>query len=238
MLLRLLPLVLVGSLVRADDQPTEKQDLAALSQALQKVIAGTVPREIEDRSGWGTTVPVEPNMRFLNLRTIVKVGDKDELPHGSWSRSKGTIPDPDKDIQITVRELKSVEDNKQRLVVDVDIHFAWEHERKVWSKGIQLAGITAAGTSRSRTQVTCEFGTTLDVTVFPPLIKVDAVIKGTKTELREFELTKLTNIPLISEAARKHADEIRPLLQAMISRKEKELTPALNAALADALKKK
>lgn len=237
MIARGLTAVLVGVLLGAEPA-SDKENLATLGQALQKIVATAVPREIEDRNDWGKTVPIEPGLKFMALRTTVRVDDHLELPNGTWRRSKGTIVAPDKDIQIRVRDLKKLDGDKQRLVMEVDIRFTWEHEQKLWTKGIQYAGIIVAGKALSRTEVTCDFATKINGNIFPPTFEVDLKIQQTKTDLREFEMTKLTNIAVISAAAQKYGDEIKPLLQVMLSRKEKELTPSLNAALAEALKKK
>jgi hypothetical protein len=244
MIIRLLPLLLIGSLALAQTPPGEKAEksekgerpeLIALGHVLHGIVVANAPNEFEDRSEWGKTVPIDPKLKFMGLRTTVKVGDNLELPQGPWARSKIVIDDLEKDIRFHVRDLKTVEGGKQRIQVEVYVRFNWEHERKLWNKGIQLGGINAAGNSLAHFVVTCDFNTVIDTSNFPPRVSVDAQVKDTKADLREFELTKLTNIPLVSDAARKYSDEIRLVVQAILKAKEKEITPALNRVLAEVL---
>jgi len=220
------------------DPPAEQPELALLSQTLHRIAVDRAPRVFEDLADWNKSTPLEPGLSLLGLRTRVKVGDREELAHGSWSRSKIALGDVAKDTKVTVRELKPLPGGKQRIVLEIDARFAWEHERKVWLKGLPIAGLSAGGNCRGVATITCEFSSTLDTSVFPPTLKVDAVVKENKLELRELEVTKLPNIPLVGEQAKKLVAEIRPVLQVLLTYKEKDLTPVLNEVLAEALRKK
>src|SRR5262249_51637305 len=155
-------------------ETTERPELVALGHILHGLVVASAPNEFEDRSQWGKTVPLDPNLKFMALRTTVKVDDKFDLPQGPWARSKIVMADLEKDVRFHVRDLKSIEGGKQRIFVEVYVRFNWEHERKLWNKGLQLGGINAAGNSLAHFVVTCDFNTTIDTNVFPPSVKVDA----------------------------------------------------------------
>jgi hypothetical protein len=230
-------LLTFACLAQAPTPPATPAERDSLAQVLHGLLVANAPREVEDRDDWGKTVPPEPGLGLMSLRTKVAVDDKVELPHGSWSRSKVTLADPAKDVQVEVLDLRPADGGKQRLELRVVVRGGWEHERKLWAKGLPLGGVTATGTALVQIDLGAEFTTAVDVTQFPPRLKVSAAVRQTKVELREFAVTKFTNSERVGEVAKRFGDELRPLLQLLVTRKEKDLTQALNDALAKALAK-
>jgi hypothetical protein len=212
-------------------------ELDVLTRSLQTLLVANTPREIEDRKSWDKTIPLDPKLKLKSLRTIVQVDGKAHVPDGSWSRSKITLNDPARDVQIYVRDLKPLEGGKQHIVLELVVRCGWEYERKEWEKGFQLIGVTANGTTRAQLFLAAEYSTKLDVATFPPQLKVDLKVTQTKLDLREFEVKRLTKSKLLSLQAKLLSDEIRDILQVLITRKEDKITNALNSALAKVLKK-
>src|SRR5262249_41863761 len=105
----------------AADEPFKKdasRDYADLSRLIHKVVAGQVPKAIEDNSAWGKTIPIPDDLKLPKLRTVIKVGDKMELPHGLWRKVKLTMADPAKDLRIRVKELNPVNGSKYSLKLE------------------------------------------------------------------------------------------------------------------------
>src|SRR5688572_7889164 len=67
--------------VHGQEKPA-KQDYKDFSKLVHSMVVKELPKEVEDTSGWGGTIPYEPNLRLQRLRTVFKVGDKLEFPHG------------------------------------------------------------------------------------------------------------------------------------------------------------
>src|SRR5438128_774509 len=92
---------LTPPLAAADEpKPPVKAEHAELARLIHAAIVPKLPKEFEDRSAWGRTIPDPGNLKLSGLRTRVKVGDKEELAHGSWVRTRLWLDDPGKDVQI------------------------------------------------------------------------------------------------------------------------------------------
>src|SRR5262245_47658156 len=87
----------------ADDKngkPADKPDYSELSKKIQQAVIPKIPKESEDLSEWGQTIPVHNDLKAPKLkRVVVKKDGKDEFPHGSWKRTKLTFDDPAKDVK-------------------------------------------------------------------------------------------------------------------------------------------
>ncbi len=92
---------LVAVRVAADDAPADappaspKRDYADFSRLIQKIVVKDLPKEFEQRTNWGNTVPLTERLRFPNLpRTKVRVGDREGYADGLWRKYKIRIDDP------------------------------------------------------------------------------------------------------------------------------------------------
>src|SRR5438067_2386068 len=96
-------LILAPLTLSAGEKPP-REEYAEFSRLIHKIIIGQLPKEVEDASGWGQTIPVPPKLSLPRLRKYVKVGDKLELPHGAWRRFKGKIENPETNLKIALKE--------------------------------------------------------------------------------------------------------------------------------------
>jgi len=61
-----------------------------LSKLLHRVVTANVQKEVENRSnGARPFVSAQAAAADAKKRTVVRVGDHDELPHGPWRRPQG-----------------------------------------------------------------------------------------------------------------------------------------------------
>src|SRR4051794_38677569 len=103
-------------------RPGEMPAQADLAERIHKSVTAKMPREYEDHSGWGRTIPLPPTLRFPRLRrTFVKVGDHYELPDGTWRRTRVWVNDPDRDLRIRVPEVCKVGKHRTRLLVEATL---------------------------------------------------------------------------------------------------------------------
>src|SRR5437868_1629615 len=119
-------LALVVGIAEADKPKlsSPQREYADLSRLIHKMVVKEIPREFEDRSGWGQIVPLTEKLRFPNLqRTRVRLGDKEGYPHGLWKKFKVRFDDPDKDVKIDVREFSKIDPKTFHLVVDAEAAF-------------------------------------------------------------------------------------------------------------------
>src|SRR5207253_820622 len=117
-------------------RPGEKPPHADLARRIHQAVVAKMPRQYEDLSEWGKTIPPPPALRFPRLRrTVVRVGDRYELPHGSWKRTRVWVHDPARDLRIAVPEVRKVGKDTTRLRVEATVAVQGERERKEWVRG-------------------------------------------------------------------------------------------------------
>src|SRR6266545_3632403 len=113
-----------------------KADHEALSRLVHRLVASQFPKTFEHDAGWGATIPIPDKLPLPRLRTRVRVGDHDELPHGSWRRVRGEMMNPERDLTVHVRGLAPKGKGAYRLSLDVDAAMSGELELQRWQKGL------------------------------------------------------------------------------------------------------
>src|SRR5262245_28516497 len=123
-------------------------DYSQLSKLVHSIVVKELPKEYADKSDWGKTIPIPPKLRLPNLRTYVRVGDHDELPHGLWKKVRVWLDDPAKDLDIQIRELKKLENsNSHRVLLDATVAFNAVQDVQHWQKGLATLGFSAQAKS-------------------------------------------------------------------------------------------
>jgi hypothetical protein len=225
----LLILLAVTQPIYADDSKE------ALSRLLQQAVAQKAPKEMEMRSpGWGRTIPIPERLANRRLRTRVKVGEREEFPHGAWIRTFIRIDDPAKDITISVREIKKDATGKTAITVEatVDSHVARQHQQ--WVRGLRLFDITTEADMTVLVTLDCHASIGLDTKVFPPRPRVDASVASLTLDLKEFTLLRVG--PLVDqETTRSAGEEIKEVVAALIKAYEEDVKVVANQAIRKAL---
>src|SRR5262249_27440526 len=179
--LTLIALMLCAMPAEADDPKAgngnvadAKRDYADFSRLIHKMVVKELPKEFEDKIGWGQMVPLTEKLRFPNLpRARVRIGDKEGYPNGLWKRYKARIADPAKDLKINVREFSKVDSKTFRLAVDSEVLLAGEGEIQNWQKGLPLGRISAQADALVGLGMVFDVGVTLNTKKFPPDLNVE-----------------------------------------------------------------
>jgi hypothetical protein len=227
----------------ADDAkgPSPQRDYADFSRLIHKMVVKELPKEFEDRSGWGQIVPLTEKVRFPRLpRTRVQIGDKEGYPDGLWKKFKVRIDDPAKDLKINVRELSKVDSKTFRLVIASEVALAGAGEVQNWQKGLPLGRISAQADARLGLDMVFDIGVTFNSKTFPPDLNIEPKLADLQIDLKEFNLRRVanpaTNIALEGEAAKKIGDDMKDTLKSLIKNFEPEIKNRANLAIAQSLK--
>ena len=228
---------LLGSLTLfpAGAKTDDKLDYTELSKLIHQGVVAQVPKEFEDRAEWGKSIPLTTDLRFPRLQRVrIKVGDREEFPHGLWKRTRVWLDEPAKDLQIQVRDFKAVEGGKFQLGVDVKVALHGEREWKPWQKGLALPGLTVKADARLLLALDCEAAVSFDFTKLPPDIKVKPKILKSRLDLQEFDLLQIGNklLSIEGDRAREIGVELKDFLQQYIRSQEPQIQEELNQALA------
>jgi hypothetical protein len=215
----------------------EKSDHPEFAKLIHSLVAPQLPRDFEDHSGWGKTTPVTNEVRLPRVRrTVVKVGDRMEWPHGGWKRSKVWLDDPAKNLQIRITNLQRVDKGRTRIGLEATLALHGERERQQWVKGLRLLGLTVQADAVVTAHLDTEITVAFNAKKFPPEVIVTPKVMDTKLELKRFDLNRVGPVLLGTEEAREMGEELRGFLQDLMKRHETQVTEKLNEAIAKAVK--
>ena len=173
----------------AGEKSPPKQDYEDFSRLIHRTAVKQLPKQFEDVSGWGQMIEIPGNLRLMGLRKVVKVGNHLEAPHGAWRKFKGRIEDPDKNLKIVVKDFKFLEEKKiYRIVVDVDVTMLCHTEWQQWQKGLLLIGAEAVADANITAALVCDVNVLLDITKFPPELKIEPKVTDLALDLADFKL--------------------------------------------------
>lgn len=208
-----------------------KQDYAEFSRLVHGMVVKQLPKEIEDASGWGQTIPLEPNLPLAKLRTYVKVGDKIEMPHGSWRRFKGKVEEPNKNLKIVIKDFKQLNGKTWRVVADVDVIVMVDAEFQQWQKGLMLFGVKGVADANVAATLVCDVDASLDLKEFPPALKLEPKVTELGLQLVDF---RFRGGPLIKNENLRN--DVLELMRGAVKSAEPAVKDYANQAIAQSLK--
>jgi hypothetical protein len=225
-----LVLGLVAGSGRADEAAQ-----ADLARRLHEAVLKKVPREYEDRSDWGKTIPPPPAVRFPRLRrTVVQVDGRMEFPHGTWKRTFVRLADPDRDLHIRVPEFRKVDKDTRRLRVEATVALEGFRERQDWVNGVRLLGITAEADAVVTVGVDVSVKVGFDLKKPLDGVKVEAKTEGVQLELREFKVRRVGPVMIVELG--QLGEELKAALQQQLRAYEPKAKEYVERLVADTLK--
>jgi hypothetical protein len=213
------------------------RDYSDFSRLLHKLVIANAPKEMENRSQWGPSIPLPNKLLLKNAkRTFVKVGDRLEVPHGLWQRSRAWIDDPAKDVQIQVRDFKKSDGKTLRLSLDAQASIHGEAERQRWNKGLSLFHVQVQADATFTMAMECDIVVSFKTDKFPPQLIVEPKIVECKLTLKEFLPRQLNNLKLEDDQAREVGNELKAYLQQLLTLSEPTLKQRIQEAIIQGLK--
>ena len=204
------------------------------SKLVHGIVVKQLPKQFEDASGWGQRIEVPLNLPLAKRRTIFKVGDHFEAPHGTWRRFVGKLEEPDKNLKTVVKGFKKLNDKTYRVVVDVDATVMVDAEFQQWQKGLLLIGGKGIVDANVTAAVVCDVGVSFNFKEFPPEVLLEPKVAELGLNLVDF---KIRGGPILPGET---GDSIRNDLKNMIRTAMKSAEPAVkdhvNQAIAQSLK--
>ncbi len=218
--------------LNAQEKPA-KNDYKEFSRLLHSMAVKEL-KEIEDASGWGGTIPYEPNLPLPKLRRVIKVGDKLEMPHGTWRKFKGKIEHPDKNLKIVVKDFKQLDSKTYRVVLDVDATVLVHVEAQQWQKGLMLIGGELATDVNITAAIVCDVGVSLNLKKFPPELNLEPKVTELGLDFVDF---KVRGGPIITgEFGDNLRRDLKDGIRKMVKASEPLIKSQVNNAIAESLK--
>src|SRR6186713_2123773 len=117
-----------------------------ISQADAKMIAAEIPREYERKKDWGRTKQISTGLRsegnFFKFDIHTK---KKEVKDGVWKHYKLTLIDPEKNLDVKVENLRTLESGRVALTLNMKAKVHGWARTKMYEKGIHLISLEIEG---------------------------------------------------------------------------------------------
>jgi len=221
----------LSSAAAADDKP----DYSALAAQIKKAVLARMPKEYEDLSEWGQTIPLPTDVRFPRLRrAVIKKGDRYEVPHGVWKRTKVWIADPDRDLQIRIADVRKADKGQTRVRVEALVTLRGSRERQRWAKGVELFDVTADADAVVAIGLDCDVKVSLDVKKLPPEVHIEPKVVGVQLDLKQFNIRRVGPVLVLEQG--ELGEELKQRLQEQMKAYEPQVKEYANRALAESLK--
>jgi hypothetical protein len=193
-----------------------------------------MPKQIEDTSAWGQRIEVPPNIVLAKRRTMYKVGDRYEAPHGAWRRFMGKIEEPAKNLKIVVKDFKKLNASTYRVVVDADAVIMVHGEWQQWQKGLLLVGAEGIADANINVAVVCDVGVSLDLKEFPPAVKLEPKVAELGLNFIDF---KVRGGPILTgERGDAIRNDLKDMIRSALKAAEPTVKDHVNHAIAQGLK--
>src|SRR5690606_29510385 len=108
----------------------------------REIALAELPEQFVDESDWDLEKTFISRLRFAGKPLKPKIEKvKTQKRHGTWTRFKGHIPEPEKNLEISIRNLRT-KGEETRFEVITRFPITGEAELKQWARGVQLMGVS------------------------------------------------------------------------------------------------
>jgi hypothetical protein len=216
----------------------EKKTFSAMAKFIHGQVVTRIPKEFEEKSEWGKTIPATEPLRLPRLPRIrMKNGDKEELPHGLWKRTKIWMDNPHQNVLINVSQFKLDKNNVAHITVEATADFHAEREWQPWQKGLPLPVLKVQADVKValHLEVEAKVGLTLKL---PPETTLEPKIIKAHLELKDFEVVRLSNriLAIENDSIKEMSRELKGLLQELVKQYEPQILAAMNQGIGVTLK--
>jgi hypothetical protein len=168
-----------------------------VSQVAARIIAAEIPREIERKKDWGKTKEITTGLHSNgNFFKFDIHRDKSEVNHGVWKQYKLTLIDPDKNLDVQIQNLRTLENGRIALTLFVVAKVHGWAQTTVYDRGVHLIGLEAEGDTGVRLTLDAEVGVTpLKSSSFLPAgYALDPTVTDAHIQFDDFHLSRISDL--------------------------------------------
>jgi hypothetical protein len=186
--------------------PPAEGSTIPISESLQhyitRLVLDEVPREYENTKKWGKTRRVMTGLDWeqdgLKIETRRRWKD---VNHGTWSRYKLRLIDPDNTFEVRLENLRDLGDNTAGFDLIGVAKLACTGRISQWKRGVQLISLSGDADAKVRLVASVELKMAVDPKTFPPDILLAPRVTSADLQLQQFELQRLglANGPVVEQ---------------------------------------
>jgi hypothetical protein len=168
----------------------------AISHVAAKIIAAEIPREYERKKDWGKTKAVttglHSNGNFFKFDIHRETSD---LNHGIWKQYKLTLIDPDKNLDVQIENLRTLDSGHIALTLNIAAKVHGWAQTVVYDRGIHVVGLEAEGDTGVRLSLDADIGVnSIKTGSFLPGYAIDPTVTDARIAFEDFRLTRISDL--------------------------------------------
>ena len=167
-----------------------------ISQVAAHIIAAEIPREYERTKDWGHKKEVTTGLRSSgNFFKFDIHRQKSEVNHGIWKQYRLTLVDPDKNLDVEIENLRTLESGRVALTLNVAAKVHGWARAKIYDRGIHVIALEAEGDTGIRLSLDANIGVqSVKSDSVLPGYAIDPLVTDARIKLEDFQLTRISDV--------------------------------------------
>ncbi len=198
---------------------------------LKQIIRDNLPETYEDRRKWDLQKEVWDGVDFHREGMKVKTKRKHKLVnHGTWTRYKLDMVDPDQNLKIQFRKLEATADNKVHFDVSVEMWLDIFGRLSQWVRDVQMISLSANADAVCQLNITGTVAFQLNPLKFPPDIRIQPHVDTASVEISQFKVRRISQLggPLAEQLG----NGLRAALENKLEESNERLAEKMNKQIA------
>jgi hypothetical protein len=167
-----------------------------LTQAAANIIAAEIPREYERTKDWGKTKAISTGLRssgnFFDFDIHRK---KKQVKHGIWKAYKLNLIDPDKNLDVKVENLRTLEGGRVALTLNMNAKVHGWARTKMYELGVHIISLEIEGDTDVRLSIDTEIGMhSVKTDSYLPSYAVDPKVTAARMNFDDFRVTRVSDV--------------------------------------------
>ncbi len=175
---------------------------------LKQLIRENLPESYEDNKKWDLKKEVWDGVDISNDGLKIKTKRKHkQVNHGTWTRYRLQLVDPDKNLRIQFQKLEIAQDGKVHFAVSVEMLLDVFGRLSQWVRDVQMISLSANADAICRLTIEGEVAFQLNALRLPPDIQIKPHVSVARVEILEFHVRRISQIrgPLAEQLGKRSA---------------------------------
>lgn len=162
---------------------------------LQQIIRDNLPEVYEDTRKWDLQKEVWDGVDFSRDGMKVKTKRKHKLVnHGTWTRYRLQMVEPDKNLKIVFHQLEVAEDSKVHFNVSVEMVLDIFGRLSQWVRDVQMVSLSANADAVCRLNIQGTVAFQLNPLRFPPDVRIQPHVDAASVEIAQFKVRRISQL--------------------------------------------
>lgn len=121
-----------------DPEPTAKNLDTSWSEIVEDLVVNLIPENFSDDRHWGKTEKVSRGVRVRTKGGQVRLEQREKkVNHGFWRRVKVKLLDPQKTLQLEIRNVRTTEDGSTRFDLSLQVRARCDTQFTFWTYDVK-----------------------------------------------------------------------------------------------------